>query len=133
MRKAKSILTMDHDATKRAALLVATLGAFITPYGILIYTIASFSLILCHSSVMLIVLRGLQGIGSSMIFTNGVAILISVFPASERGKVIGFNVAAVYLGLSIGPILGGFLTQHFGWRSIFLINVLIGVIILVSI
>lgn len=65
-----------------------------------------------------------------MIFTNGVAILTSVFSILERGKVLGINVGAVYLGLSLGPILGGFLTQNLGWRSIFLINVILGVIII---
>lgn len=54
---------------------------------------------------------------------TGVAILTSVFPAGERGKALGISAASVYLGLSLGPFLGGFLTQHFGWRSIFLANV----------
>ena len=65
-----------------------------------------------------------------MIVGTGVAILTSVFPADERGKALGVNVAAVYLGLSLGPFLGGLLTQHFGWRSIFLANVPLGMIIL---
>jgi MFS family permease len=47
------------------------------------------------------------------------AIVTSVFPASERGKALGINVAAVYLGLAAGPVVGGLLTEHFGWRSIF--------------
>ncbi len=53
-----------------------------------------------------------------MIFGTGIAILTSVFPAQERGRALGINVAAVYLGLSLGPFLGGFLTQHLGWKSI---------------
>ncbi|MDF1532829.1 MAG: MFS transporter, partial [ANME-2 cluster archaeon] len=53
-----------------------------------------------------------------------------VFPVGERGRALGINVAAVYLGLTLGPFLGGFLTQHFGWRSIFLINVPLGIIVL---
>jgi len=68
--------------------------------------------------MVLISFRILQGIGSAMIFGTGVAILTSVFPVEERGKALGINVAAVYLGLSLGPFLGGLLTQHFGWRSI---------------
>jgi len=47
------------------------------------------------------------------------AILTSVYPPGERGKALGINVAGVYLGLSLGPVVSGFLTQHFGWRSIF--------------
>ena len=59
--------------------------------------------------------------------------LTSVFPAGERGRALGINVAAVYLGLSLGPFLGGILTQYFGWRSIFMINVPLGLIIIASI
>jgi MFS family permease len=65
-----------------------------------------------------------------MTFSTGVAILMSVFPMEERGKVLGVNVAAVYLGLSCGPLLGGVLTHAFGWRSIFLATVPIGFLII---
>ena len=66
--------------------------------------------------------RVLQGMGSAMIFGTGVAILTSVFPPRRRGRVLGINVAAVYVGLSMGPFIGGFLTQNLGWRSIFLLG-----------
>jgi len=94
--------------------------------GVLIFTAASFSMVLCWSGTMLICLRVVQGIGSAMIFGTGMALLISVFPAQERGKALGINVAAAYIGLSVGPFLGGLLTLHFGWRSIFLVNVPFG-------
>jgi MFS family permease len=55
------------------------------------------------------------------------AILSSVFPPGERGKAFGLNLAATYLGLSSGPFIGGVLTQHFGWRSIFIATLLISV------
>ena len=99
--------------------------------GILIYTLSSFLSAISTSAVTLISFRILQGIGSAMIFGTGVAILTSVFPSGERGKVLGINAAAVYLGLSLGPFLGGFLTQYFGWKSIFLANVPLGLIILI--
>jgi len=99
-------------------------------YGILIYTLSSFLSAISISAITLISFRILQGIGSAMIFGTGVAILTSVFPVGERGKVLGINVAAVYLGLSLGPFLGGVLTQYFGWRSIFLANVPLGLIII---
>lgn len=99
-------------------------------YGVLIYTVSSFLSAISTSAIMLISFRILQGVGSAMIFGTGVAILTSVFPVGERGKVLGINVAAVYLGLSLGPFLGGVLTQHFGWRSIFLANVPLGLIII---
>lgn len=84
----------------------------------------AFSSLLCAFSVSgmtLIFFRILQGIGSSMIFGTTMAIVTSAFPQNERGKVIGINVTAVYLGLSLAPILGGFLTQILGWRSLFLL------------
>jgi predicted MFS family arabinose efflux permease len=56
-----------------------------------------------------------------MIFSTSIAILTSVFPPGERGRALGINIATIYLGLSLGPVLGGILTQHFGWKSIFMI------------
>ncbi|MDP6576931.1 MAG: MFS transporter [Dehalococcoidales bacterium] len=99
-------------------------------YGIIIFTASSVLSALSISAVMLIAFRALQGIGGAMIFGTNVAILTSVFPAQERGKVLGINVAAVYLGLSLGPFLGGLLTQYAGWRSIFWLNLPLGLIII---
>ena len=99
--------------------------------GIIIFAAASFVMTLVVSSSMLIMVRVLQGIGSSMIFGTAVAILTSVFPPGERGKVLGIYITAVYIGLSTGPFLGGLLTEHFGWRSIFYINVPIGIIAII--
>ena len=101
--------------------------------GILIYTVSSLLSAFATSAFMLISFRILQGIGGAMIFGTGVAILTSVFPVGERGRALGINVAAVYLGLSLGPVLGGFLTEQFGWRSIFMVNVPLGLIIIASI
>ena len=101
--------------------------------GFILYTAASFLVVFCHSIEMLIMIRTLQGIGGAMVFGNVVAILTSVFPAGERGKALGTSTASVYLGLSTGPFLGGLLTQHFGWRSIFLANVALGLIVITSI
>lgn len=102
-------------------------------YGVCIFSLASFLLALSNSSTMLILLRVLQGLGASMAFATRLAILISVYPASERGRVLGINVAAVYLGLSTGPFLGGIITQYLGWRFIFWLNVPIGALMLVLI
>ena len=99
-------------------------------WGIAIYTAASFLCGLSPSIISLIAFRALQGVAGAMIFATGVAMLTSVFPVGERGRVLGLNVAAVYLGLSLGPPLGGLLTQSLGWRSLFLLNVPLGVIIL---
>lgn len=98
--------------------------------GIAIYTLASVLLAAAWSGPVLLACRAVQGIGSAMIFCTSVAILLSVYPASQRGRVLGVNVAAVYCGLSLGPVLGGQLTQHFGWRSIFIFTAALGVITL---
>ena len=99
-------------------------------YGIFCYTGASFLAVLSDSALVLIVARILQGIGAAMIFGTNIAILTSVFPAGERGKVLGIIITTVFLGQLSGPYLGGFLTQKFGWRSIFLFNVPFGLIII---
>jgi len=63
-----------------------------------------------------------------MIFGTSLAIITSVFQPGERGRALGINITAVYLGLSCGPIIGGMLTQYFGWRSIFAFLVPFGII-----
>jgi EmrB/QacA subfamily drug resistance transporter len=94
--------------------------------GLVLHTVSSALAACSVSGPMLIIGRALQGTGGAMIFGTGIAILTSVYPAAERGKVLGYNVASVYLGLSLGPVLGGFITQHLGWRSIFLVSLLLG-------
>ena len=99
--------------------------------GLVVYTLSSFFCAVAVSSYYLISFRLLQGVGGAMIFGPSIAMLTSAFPAGERGRALGINVASVYMGLSAGPFFGGFLTEHFGWRSIFLINVPFGIIILI--
>lgn len=98
--------------------------------GVFVFTIASVWIALSWSGMVLIFIRVLQGFGASMIFATGMAILVSVFPAHERGKVLGINVAAVYLGLSTGPFVGGIITEQLGWRFIFWLNLPIGLLLL---
>ncbi len=61
----------------------------------------------------------LMGLACALIFSTGMAILTSVFPPGERGRALGISVAAVYIGLSLGPFVGGLLTQYLTWRSVF--------------
>jgi MFS family permease len=68
---------------------------------------------------VLIALRVLQGAGSAGMFATNQAILADAFPAKMRGRVLGMSVSAVYVGLSLGPVIGGLLTHHLGWRWIF--------------
>ena len=98
--------------------------------GTATFTLASLLAGLSTSAAALLASRVLQGIGSAMISGTGIAILTSVFPPNERGRVLGINVAAVYLGLSLGPPLGGVLTQQLGWRAIFFVTVPLGLVII---
>jgi EmrB/QacA subfamily drug resistance transporter len=102
-------------------------------YGVVAFTIFSFLAGLAPTGVTLIASRAMQGFSAAMIFGTSVAILTSAYPPAERGRVLGINVAATYAGLSLGPFIGGFFTQHFGWRSIFFLNATIGLLIIVLI
>ncbi len=91
--------------------------------GMLVVTVASLGAAAAQSIIQLISWRFLQGIGAAMLFATGVAILSSVFPPRQRGSAIGLSVSAVYFGLTCGPLLGGWLTQHFSWRSVFIVHI----------
>jgi EmrB/QacA subfamily drug resistance transporter len=96
--------------------------------GVSGYVVASLVVGLSSSGAMLIAARFVQGAFASMMFATSTAILTSVFPAGERGRVLGINTAAVYTGLSVGPFLGGLMTQTLGWRSIFLAGAVLGLV-----
>jgi len=98
--------------------------------GIVIFTLSSLFAGIASSITMLISCRVFQGVGGAMIAGTAVALLTTVFPANERGKVLGINVAATYIGLSLGPVLGGVLTQHLGWRSVFFLGALLGLAVI---
>ena len=98
--------------------------------GMVIFTLSSLFSGMANSATMLISCRVFQGIGGAMVVGTTAALLITVFPATERGKVLGINVAATYLGLSLGPVLGGVLTQHLGWRSIFFLGAFLGLVVI---
>ena len=101
--------------------------------GNIVFMFASFLCASAASGGFLIAMRVVQGVGTSMMVTTSMALLMSAFPPKERGKVIGLNVASVYLGLSAAPVLGGILTQSLGWRSLFLINGSVSVFVAVAI
>ncbi len=97
-------------------------------YGIWLFTISSVVAAISPSALILLLSRVTQGMGSSMIFPTSLAILTSIFPPRERGRAIGITVAAVYIGLSTGPFFGGVLTNHFTWRSVFMMTIPVGIV-----
>ncbi|MBZ5587575.1 MAG: MFS transporter [Acidobacteriia bacterium] len=94
--------------------------------GMLAWAVFSVACGFAPSVTSLIVLRVLQGAGGAIGFASSVAILTSAYPQGQRGRVLGINTAGVYTGLSLGPVLGGVLTQHLGWRSIFFASAALG-------
>ncbi len=101
--------------------------------GNVFFAVSSLICAISFSGNSLIFSRLLQGSASAMMASTSMAIVISAFPPQERGKVIGLNVSAVYVGLSIAPFLGGILTQTLGWRSLFFINTSVSVLISIAI
>ena len=100
-------------------------------YGMSVYTVASILCGISFNTGMLIASRVLQGISGAIISVTVISIITSVYPPGKRGRVLGINVAATYIGLSAGPFLGGVLTKYLGWRSIFLAIAPIGMIIII--
>lgn len=97
--------------------------------GMFLLAVTSLGCGLAFSFPVLITFRVLQGIASAMIFGTSMAILTSVVPAKERGKAMGLSAASTYIGLSLGPVLGGVISSTVGWRGIFYINFIIAVVI----
>ncbi|HWP95860.1 MAG TPA: MFS transporter [Syntrophomonadaceae bacterium] len=97
-------------------------------WGTVSFALISATIGLTHSIMMVILWRVLQGMAAAMIFGTGMAMLTSVYPPQKRGKVLGLSTAATYTGLSMGPILGGFMNQHLGWRSIFYVTALVALL-----
>jgi EmrB/QacA subfamily drug resistance transporter len=112
----------------RAADIWGRKKVFLT--GIIIFTMACLLSAIAWSDSVLIISRVLNGVGSAMVFGTSTAILTSVFPPEKRGKVLGYSVSSVYIGLSTGPFLGGILTGDFGWRSVFFIALPLGIAVI---
>ena len=97
--------------------------------GIAIFALGSLLAALSINGAWLIGSRIVQGAGGALMIATAAAITTAVFPPNERGRALGINVMAVYIGLSVGPPLGGLLVDTLGWRWIFLINLPIGLIV----
>ena len=117
------------------AVLLLTFGRLADMYGkvrlynlgFAIFTIGSGLCSLSISGTMLVAFRLVQGVGAALIWANNAAILTDAFPPNERGRAIGINLVAGISGSVIGLVLGGVLTETLGWRSVFWINLPVGV------
>jgi MFS family permease len=99
--------------------------------GMVLFILSSFLLGFASSFPILILFRFFQGFATAMLTSTGIAILTNEYPAEDRGRVIGIAVGAVYIGLSLGPFVGGFITHSFGWRYIFIFGAFLSIIALI--
>jgi EmrB/QacA subfamily drug resistance transporter len=95
--------------------------------GIIIFTIGSALCSLSQSGEQLLLFRIVQSLGAAFLFSNSAAIITDAFPENERGEALGLNQISIVAGSVMGLVFGGFLTSYLGWRSIFWINIPIGV------
>ncbi len=98
--------------------------------GFIIFVSSSALCGLARNLPVLVFFRATQALGAAMISANSPAILTKNFPASQRGQALGLQATMTYLGLTVGPSLGGWLTSQFNWRYVFYINVPVGLLAL---
>ena len=99
--------------------------------GFVVFTIASVLCGLAPTSEVLLVVRVVQAVGAAMLFSTSPAILIDNFPGRQRGQALGMQGTMTYLGLMVGPALGGYLAGNYGWQAVFLINLPLGLLAIV--
>ncbi|TEB07137.1 Antiseptic resistance protein [Pelotomaculum schinkii] len=96
-------------------------------FGFAIFTSAAVLCGVSQNYFSLLWGRALVALGGAMIMSVGPAILTTTFPIEQRGRVLGIQALMTYIGLSLGPVLGGWLTQAWGWQTIFLVTVPFGI------
>ncbi|MFA4825207.1 MAG: MFS transporter [Methanoregula sp.] len=99
--------------------------------GNVLFALGSLLAAVSWSGSVIITARVIQALGGAMVFSTSIAIVTSVFPPGERGRAIGIITATVYAGLSLGPFIGGVLTQNIGWPGIFLVNIPLALLVIV--
>ena len=99
--------------------------------GLVIFTAMTASLGLTRSVEMIMIQRFFQGLGGAMVLSGSLALVAAAYPPQVRGRMIGLVSASTYAGLSLGPVIGGFVTAHWGWRSVFLMSAPLGLMAVV--
>ena len=123
-----------------SALLLVPVGRFadmrgrkrVFVTGVLMYLIGSIAAWIAPTGTFLIATRVIQGSGGAMLGSTSLAILSSAFGPGERGKALGIQAASIYSGLSLGPVIGGLVTQSLGWRGVFLVQVPLAIALLAA-
>ncbi len=100
-------------------------------WGMIIFTVVSFASAFAPSAGILLVLRAVHGLGLAIGAVTATALVILAYPVESRGRALGLNVAGVYLGLTLGPVLGGLIVHNLGWRGLFLVVGALGLVNLV--
>lgn len=96
--------------------------------SLVVFTVGSLLCGLAWNIPSLITARVIQALGGGAMNPTGMAMIAEVFEPKERGQAMGLFGLSIVIGPAIGPTLGGFLTEAFGWRSIFLVNLPVGII-----
>lgn len=96
--------------------------------SMLIFTVISFACAFAPSATVLLVLRAVHGVSLAMGSATSTALVILAYPVESRGRALGLSVAGVYLGLTLGPVIGGFIVHNLGWRSLFLVVGALGLV-----
>ncbi|XXX76139.1 MFS transporter [Sorangium sp. So ce134] len=96
--------------------------------GFGVFGVGSALSALAPTLASLVAARALQGAGAAMLMSNGPALTTAAFPPAQRGRALGLQATATYLGLSLGPSIGGWLAQRAGWHAVFWINLPIAVL-----
>ncbi len=99
-------------------------------WGTIVFFIFTILCSFSFNGPLLIAMRFMQGIGASMLMATGPAILVREFPQNKRGAVLGITVAAVYIGLAVGPTAGGFISFYWGWQAIFWISACVVILVI---